>query len=436
MFEIISKNNNMYSVLDTEDGVIEAYSFLDIISYIQSGVDIQGVSLVNDEYVFEIDNLTVHRVIKGYKFRLYPNKEQQTYFQKCFGCCRFLWNHMLADKIAYYEEHKKSLDTQPPAYKSEYSFLKEVDSLALTSEYRDLNTAFKNFFRDSSVGYPKFKKKHDNHKSYTTYNQKGSVSVVDKYVKLPKIGYVKMKQSQPVLGSIKNATISQVPSGKYFISFNIEIWVAKLPNTDKEIGLDLGIKELVITSDREHFENPKTLYKYEKQLAKLQRQLAHKKKFSNNWYKQKHKIALLHEKISNIRKDNLHKISHKLVMETQLIASENLKISNMIKNHHLAKSIADVSWYELTRQLDYKSVWYGRLYVKIDTYYPSSQTCNYCGFKNPITKDLTVRDWTCPQCGAYHDRDENAANNILTEGKRLVKLSKMTGNFDDFQIAS
>mgnify|MGYP002673735941 FL=1 len=331
---------------------------------------------------------------------------------------------------------KKSLDTQPPAYKSEYSFLKEVDSLALTSEYRDLNTAFKNFFRDSSVGYPKFKKKHDNHKSYTTYNQKGSVSVVDKYVKLPKIGYVKMKQSHPVFGSIKNATISQVPSGKYFISFNIEIWVAKLPNTDKEIGLDLGIKELVITSDREHFENPKTLYKYEKQLAKLQRQLAHKKKFSNNWYKQKHKIALLHEKISNIRKDNLHKISHKLVMENQLIASENLKISNMIKNHHLAKSIADVSWYELTRQLDYKSVWYGRLYVKIDTYYPSSQTCNYCGFKNPITKDLTVRDWTCPQCGTYHDRDENAANNILTEGKRLVKLSKMTGNFDDFQIAS
>lgn len=436
MFEIVSKTNNLYDVLDTDGGVIESCSFLDIISFCESGVEIKGVSFKSDSYVFEIDGLTVHKVMKGYKFRLYPNKEQQIYFQKCFGCCRFLWNHMLADKIAYYEEFQESLDTQPPAYKSEYPFLKEVDSLALTSEYRDLNTAFKNFFRDSSVGYPKFKKKHDNHKSYTTYNQKGSVSIVEKYVKLPKIGYVKMKQSQPVLGSVKNATVSQVPSGKYFISFNVEIWVAKLPKTDKEIGLDLGIKELVITSDKEHFENPKTLYKYEKQLAKLQRQLAHKKKFSNNWYKQKHKIALLHEKIVNIRKDNLHKISHKLVQENQLIVSEDLKISNMIKNHHLAKSIADASWYEITRQLSYKSDWYGRLYVKINTYYPSSQTCNCCGFKNSITKDLAVRDWTCPQCGTYHDRDENAADNILAEGKRIVELQKINSNSDEFQIAS
>jgi len=436
MFEIVSKANNLYDVLDTDDGVIESRSFSDIISFCESGVEIKGVSLENDSYMFEIDGLRYHKVMKGYKFRLYPNKEQQTFFQKCFGCCRFLWNHMLADKIAYYEEFQENLDTQPPAYKSDFSFLKEVDSLALTSEYRDLNTAFKNFFRDTKVGYPKFKKKHDNHKSYTTYNQKGSVSIVGKYVKLPKIGYVKMKQSQPVLGFIKNATISQVPSGKYYISFNVEIWMQELPKTEKEVGLDLGIKELLITSDKEHFENPKTLYKYEKQLAKLQRQLAHKKKFSNNWYKQKHKIALLHEKIANIRKDNLHKISHKLIQENQLIVSEDLKISNMIKNHHLAKSIADVSWYEITRQLSYKSDWYGRLYVKIDTYYPSSQTCNCCGFKNPITKDLTVRDWTCPQCGAYHDRDENAADNILAEGKRMVELQKVNSNSDEFQIAS
>ena len=432
MLEIVSKTNNLYDVLDTNDGVIESCSFLDIISFCESGVTIKGVSLVNDSYIFEIDSLCYRKAMKGYKFRLYPNKEQQTYFQKCFGCCRFLWNNMLADKIAYYEEFQESLDTQPSAYKSEYPFLKEVDSLALTSEYRDLNTAFKNFFRDTKVGYPKFKKKRDNHKSYTTYNQKGSVAIVGKYVKLPKIGYVKMRQSQPVLGSIKNATISQVPSGKYYISFNIEIWVQKLLKTEKEIGLDLGIKELLITSDKEHFENPKTLYKYEKQLAKLQRQLAHKKKFSNNWYKQKYKITLLHEKITNIRKDNLHKIFHKLVMENQLIASENLKISNIIKNHHLAKSIADASWYELTRQLDYKSVWYGRLYVKIGTYYPSSQTCNCCRFKNSITKDLTVRDWTCPQCGTYHDRDENAADNILAEGKRIVKVRKTTSNSDEF----
>ena len=220
---------------------------------------------------------------------------------------------------------------------------------------------------------------------------------------------------------LKNATISQVPSSKYYISFNVEIWIQELPKTEKEIGLDLGIKELLITSDKEHFENPKTLYKYEKQLAKLQRQLAHKKKFSNNWYKQKHKIASLHEKIFNIRKDNLHKISHKLIQENQLIVSEDLKISNMIKNHHLAKSIADVSWYELTRQINYKSDWYGRQYIKIGTYYPSSQTCNCCGYKYTATKDLSVRYWTCPNCDTYHDRDENAADNILAEGKRILR---------------
>lgn len=436
MLKIVSKNNNLYNVLDTDDGVVKPCLFLDVISTMQSGVDINGVSFVNNEYIFEIDGLKAHKVMKGYKFRLYPNKEQQTYFQKCFGCCRFLWNHMLADKIAYYDEYKESLDAQPPVYKTDFPFLKEVDSLALTSEYRDLNTAFKNFFRDTSVGYPKFKKKHDNHKSYTTYNQKDSVSIVDKYVKLPKIGYIKMKPSQSVLGSIKNATISQVPSGKYYISFNVEIWVQTLPYANKKLGLDLGIKELLITSDKEHFENPKTLHKYDKQLAKLQRQLAHKQKFSKNWYKQKHKIAILHEKITNIRKDNLHKISHKLVQENQLIVSEDLKISNMIKNHHLAKSIADVSWYELTRQIMYKSDWYGRTYVKVNTYYPSSQTCNCCGFKNPITKDLSIRYWTCPNCGTYHDRDENAANNILAEGKRIVELKITSSNPDEFQIAS
>ena len=223
-----------------------------------------------------------------------------------------------------------------------------------------------------------------------------------------------------------------MPSGKYYISFNVEIWIQELPKVEKEVGLDLGIKELLVTSDKKHFKNPKTLHKYEKQLAKLQRQLAHKKKFSNNWYKQKHKIALLHEKIVNIRKDNLHKISHKLIQENQLIVSEDLKVSDMIKNHHLAKDIADVSWYEFTRQIKYKSEWCGREYIKIDTYYPSSQTCSCCGYKNIATKDLSVRHWICPNCGTYHDRDENAANNILAEGKRIVASLNTISNSVEF----
>jgi putative transposase len=423
MFEIISKSGNNYKVLDTERDVVGLCSISDIISHCESGFQIKGVALQDDCYVFEIDNLKCHRIMKGYKFRLYPNKEQQEYFQKCFGCCRFIWNHMLADKIEYYNKYQESLDTQPADYKTEFTFLKEADSHALASEYMHLNTAFKNFFRDKSVGYPKFKKKHDNHKSFTTYNQKGSVKIIDKYVKLPKIGYVKLKQSQPILGTIKNTTVSQVPSGKYYISFNVEIWQQELPKTSKEVGVDLGIKDLIILSDGTKFENPKILYKYEKQLAKLQRQLSHKKLHSNNWKKQKHRIAILHERVANIRKDNIHKITHQMIMENQLIVTEDLSIKNMMQNHHLAKSISDVSWYEITRQLAYKSDWFGQTYIKINKFYASSQICSNCGYKNSNVKNLAVREWTCPKCGAYHDRDINASNNILTEGKRLTALA-------------
>ena len=182
------------------------------------------------------------------------------------------------------------------------------------------------------------------------------------------------------------------------------------------IGLDLGIKDLVIPSYGEPYENPKTIRNYEKQLAKLQRQLAHKQKYSKNYYKQKRKIARLHEKISNIRNNNLHQISHKIVSENQVIISENLKISNMLKNHHLAKSIADVSWYELTRQLSYKSNWNNRIYHKIDTFYASSQICSCCGYQNQDIKDLSIREWQCPNCGTLHNRDKNASINILNKG--------------------
>lgn len=362
-------------------------------------------------------------MLKAYKYRIYPNKEQQEQLAKTFGCCRFVYNQTLAYRKEKYETEKKSVTkTDCNNYcnrelKLQYDWLKEVDKFALTNAIYNMDSAYQKFFKEYA-GYPKFKSKHDNHKSYTTNFTNGNIGVDydNNKIKLPKLKQVKAKLHRKFEGEIKSATISQIPSGKYYVSILVETKHKILPKTENSIGLDLGIKDLLITSDGEKYENPKTLQQYERKLTKLQRQLAHKEKRSKNYYKTKKQIALCHEDIKNIRKDNLHKISHKLISENQVIVSENLQVKNMIKNHKLAKSIADVSWYELTRQIEYKAQWNDRKYIKIDTFFASSQFCSSCGYQNSDTKNLSIRKWICPMCNSEHDRDINAAKNILAEG--------------------
>ena len=305
--------------------------------------------------------------------------------------------------------------------KKVYSWLKEVDKFALTNAIYNMDSAYQKFFKEHA-GYPKFKSKHNRHKSYTTNFTNGNISVdFDREkIKLPKLKYIKAKIHRKFVGQIKSVTISQLPSGKYYVSILVETEHNPLVKINRQIGLDLGIKDLCITSDGKKYENPKTIKKHEKKLAKLQRQLAHKNKKSRNYQKKRKQIALCHEKITNVRKDYLHKLSNEIISENQVIVSETLQIRNMVKNHNLAKSISDVSWYEITRQLDYKAKWNDRIYIKIDTFYASSQLCSCCGYKNKETKDLSIRQWKCPNCGEIHDRDVNAANNILAEGLRKI----------------
>jgi putative transposase len=358
-------------------------------------------------------------MLKAYKFRLYPNKEQEIYFAKTFGCVRFIYNKMLSDRIKSYEENKdldiKKIKYPTPAqYKKEFEWLKEVDSLALANAQMDLDKAYKNFFRDKSVGFPKFKSKKTKYHSYTTNNQNGTIYIDNGYIKLPKLkSKVKIKQHRKFTGLIKSCTISKTPTGKYFISILVDTEINQLSKCQNKVGIDVGLKEFAITSDGKFFGNPKHLRKSEKRLKKLQKDLSRKKKGSKNRNKARLKVAKLHEKIANQRKDFLHKVSTQLIHENQVVVIEDLRVKNMMQNRKLAKAISEVSWFEFRRMLEYKAKWYGRELIIAPSNYASSQLCSNCGNKSSQTKDLGCRTYICPVCGMVMDRDINASKNLL-----------------------
>lgn len=361
---------------------------------------------------------------KGIKFRAYPNRQQRELINKTLGCCRLVYNKGLDLRNAAYQNGGSTGYSQTSAMltalkrQDDFAFLKEVDSIALQQSLRDLDRAFVNLFQGRAK-QPAFKCKHDHRQSYRTVNQGGSIRIVGKYLKLPKLGYVKIRQSMEV-GRIHHATVERTPTGKYFVVLNVEFDPEPRPNAGYMVGIDVGIKSFYTDSNNVDVQNPKYLERSQRKLAREQRRLARRQKGSKNRAKQRVKVARIYEKITNQRNDFLQKQSTMLVRENQTVCIEDLNVKGMIRNHKLSRSIASVSWSKFFSMLEYKAAWYGCTIIRVPTMYPSSQTCSVCGYKNPLVKNLSVRRWECPVCHTVHDRDENAAVNILRKGLSLA----------------
>lgn len=362
---------------------------------------------------------------KNFKVRIYLTEEQQALVEKTFGCKRYIYNFMLNLKQKLYNFYGINLSYNNMSkilteLKKQKSWLCEVDKCALQNSAKDLDSGYQRFYSGMS-GFPNFKSR----RGKNSYRTNGCLKLDqdNKMIRIPKVGWIKFRDKTNFSGltKINNITISKTFSGKYFASISAEVDIAAFTKTKKSCGVDLGLKDFCILNDGTKFENPRFLVRSEKRLRLLHKSLSRKVYGSKNYEKARIKLAKFHEYIANCRKDYLHKISIYLVREYDIICTETLQIKKMLMKKDNSKNIADVSWYEFVRQLEYKCLWYGKILSKINTFYPSSQLCSNCGYRNyTLRGNTSIREWDCPKCSIHHDRDINAAINILNEGLRLI----------------
>ena len=395
-------------------------------------------------------------MLKAYSVRLLPTAEQERFFQKSFGAVRFLYNHFLETSQHGMDQIKKRTpkriaENTLTVMKTldEFAWLNELDSTSLQRAIRQLDEAWKKFFKQPKIhynekkvkkaarrgrkltpfdleGHPQFKSKKDRNQSYTAvcnYSKKGvaTIYVQDRFLRMPKVDFVKFIKSKEIKGHIISVTIRSTSTDKYYASILVDTDIAVLRPKKANVGIDVGLKDFAILSNGVKIANPKHLRRFEKKMAYWQRKLSRRKKGGRNKEKARLKVAQLHERIHNAREDFLHKVSTRLIRDNQVIVVEDLRVKNMLQNHKLAKSVADASWSRFVKMLEYKTIWYGRTLVYVDPWFPSSQLCSDCGFKNPAVKDLKIREWDCLNCGEHHDRDQNAATNLLIDGIKILE---------------